>query len=54
MTGNERRYLTRLERRCDDAARVYMLGWLLLTGAAGLLVCAVLVLIAAVGVCAWW
>ena len=34
MTGNERRYLTRVERRANRAWRLYVVGFMCLTGAA--------------------
>ena len=43
MTGNERRYLTRVERRANRAWSLYVTGWMCLTGAAAFLVVAVLV-----------
>lgn len=45
MTGNERRYLTRVERRANRADRcgtLYVVSWLCLTGAAACLVLSVL------------
>ena len=54
MTGNERRYLTRVERRANRAWALYVTGWLCLAGAAAFLVVAVLVwLSAAAMVWAW-
>lgn len=38
MTGNERRYLTRVERRAARAWALYVTAWLCLTGAAAFLV----------------
>lgn len=38
MTGNERRYLTRVERRANRAWSLYVTSWLCLTGAAAFLV----------------
>lgn len=38
MTGNERRYLTRVERRANRAWALYVTGFMCLTGAAAFLV----------------
>lgn len=46
MTGNERRYLTRVERRAnraDQCGTLYVVSFMCLTGAAAFLVVAVLV-----------
>lgn len=50
MTGNERRYVTGLERQLGDAWRLYVVGWMCLAGAAGLFVAGVLVALAGWGI----
>lgn len=50
MTGNERRYVTGLERQLHEAWRLYVVGWMCLTVAAGLFLCGLLVGLAGWGI----
>lgn len=53
MTGNERRYVTGLERQLAEAWRIYVTGWMCLTGAAVLFLAGCLVGMAGWGWRTW-
>lgn len=53
MTGNERRYVTGLERRIADSWRLWVYGWMLVTAGAAFFVAGVLVALPGLGVRSW-